>query len=56
MIVKNKTELKILQKRLEQLQEDSFDLIEINDSEIGTDVDIYSKIGDVIALIEELVI
>ena len=56
MKIKNKTKLIEVIKELSRIQEDiDSSVIELNDNEINTEVDIYAQIRDVIDNIEELI-
>lgn len=56
MKIKNKTKLIEVIKELSRIQGDiDSSVIELNDNEINTEVDIYAQIRDVIDNIEELI-
>lgn len=54
MKINNKHLIKAAIEQLEEAQKNLLKIIEIEDSEIGSDVDLYDKVNDVLLSLEDL--
>ena len=55
MKITNKENLKEIKRELEKMTDRAETSIELNDEELNTETDIYSKITDLIHILEDLI-